>query len=108
MNHKLKRPLNNPDVVDTQGTLFTFFFSAFIGGIYSAILAAVYPYGSEVPSSVNSWTYNAGNQWLPYNRTKFYQGGIQLAAICWSIGIGMLSSLAVGFILYLSSELKEK
>lgn len=46
LNHKLKKPLNNPDVIDTQGTLFTFFTSALIGGIYAAILAAVYPYAA--------------------------------------------------------------
>jgi hypothetical protein len=104
MNHKLKKPLNNPDVVDTQGTLFTFFFSAVIGGIYAGILSAVYPYPSEVPSSVNTWT-SASNQWLPADRSKISQGGIQIAAICWSIAIGILSSLAVGLILYLSSDL---
>ena len=104
MNNKLKKPLNNPDVVDTQGTLFTFFFSAVIGGIYSGILSAVYPYPSEVPSSVNTWT-SASNQWLPGERSKISQGGLQIAAICWSIGIGVLSSLAVGLIFYLSSDL---
>ena len=104
MNHKLKKPLNNPDVVDTQGTLFTFFFSAVIGGIYAGILSAVYPYPSEVPSSVNTWT-SASNQWLPGDRSKISQGGLQIAAICWSIAIGILSSLAVGLIFYLSSDL---
>lgn len=106
LNHKLKKPLNNPDVVDTQGTLFTFFFSAVIGGIYSAILAVVYPYASEVPSSVNTWiSASPTNQWLPSGRTKFTQGGLQMAAVCWSIGIGLLSSLAVGLILYFTSDL---
>lgn len=38
--------LNNPAVYDTHGTLFTFFTAALIGGIYSAILSAVYPYPS--------------------------------------------------------------
>lgn len=104
MNHKLKKPLNNPDVVDTQGTLYTFLFSSIIGGIYSAILMAVYPYPSEVPTSVNTWT-SASNQWLPYGRSKIAQGGLQIAAVCWTIGIGILSSLAVAFIFYFSSEL---
>lgn len=104
LNHKLKKPLNNPDVVDTQGTLFTFFFSALIGGIYSGILAAVYPYPSEIPATVNTWGL-ADNQWLPYGRTKISQGGLQIAAICWSIAIGILSSLAVAFIFYFTSDL---
>ena len=56
MNHKLKKSLNNPDVVDTQGTLYTFFTAALIGGIYSGCLAAVFPYGAESPTGTNSWT----------------------------------------------------
>ena len=97
--------MNNPDVIDTQGTLYTFFTSALIGGIYSAILAAVYPYASEVPTSVNTWTSSNVNQWLPYDRSKISQGGLQIAAICWSIGIGLLSSIAVAFIFYFTTEL---
>lgn len=104
LNHKLKKPLNNPDVIDTQGTLFTFLFSSIIGGIYSAIMMAVYPYPSEVPTSVNTWT-SANNQWLPYDRTKFSQGGLQLAAVCWTVGVGVLSSIAVALIFYFTTEL---
>lgn len=52
----VKKPLNNPAVFDSHGTLFTFFIAALIGGLYSAILAAVYPYPSEVPTSVSTWT----------------------------------------------------
>ncbi len=104
MNHKLKKPLNNPDVVDTHGTLYTFFTAALIGGIYSAILAVVLPDPSEVPTSVNNWTL-AANQWLPYNRTKFMQGGLQLAATFWSIGMGMLSSVATALIFYFTTDL---
>jgi len=104
MNHKFKKPLNNPDVNDTQGTLFTFFVSALFGGIYSAILAAVYPYPSEVPTSVNTWASNT-NQWLPRNRTKYEQGGLQIAAVCWTIGIGVLSGLAVALIVYFTTNL---
>lgn len=104
LNHKLKKPLNNPDVVDTQGTLFTFLFSAIIGGIYAGILSAVRPHPSEVPNSVNTSVY-ASNQWMPLDRSKISQGGLQIAAICWTIGIGILSSLAVGLIFYLSSNL---
>lgn len=105
LNHKLKKPLNNPEVIDTQGTLYTFFFSALIGAIYSGILAAVYPYASEVPTSVNSWTSSGVNQWLPYGRSKISQGGLQIAALCWSVGIGLLSSIAVAFIFYFSTDL---
>ena len=106
MNHKLKKPLNNPEVIDTQGTLYTFFASALIGGIYSAILAAVYPYSSEIPTSVNTWVASNTNQWLPYGRSKITQGGLQIAAICWSIGIGLLSAIGVAFILYFTTELQ--
>ena len=106
LNHKLKKPLNNPEVIDTQGTLYTFFASALFGGIYSAILAAVYPYASEVPISVNTWASSNANQWLPYNRTKFTQGGLQVAATFWSIGIGLLSAIGVAFILYFTTELQ--
>jgi len=105
LNHKLKKPLNNPDVIDTQGTLYTFFASALIGGIYAAILAAVYPYASETPTSVNTWVSSNANQWLPYDRTKISQGGLQIAAVCWTIGIGLLSSIAVAFIFYFTTEL---
>jgi hypothetical protein len=104
LNHKLKKPLNNPDVVDTQGTLFTFLFSAIIGGIYAGILAAVRPHPSEVPNSVNTSVY-ASNQWMPSDRSRISQGGLQIAAICWTIGIGILSSLAVGLIFYFSTNL---
>lgn len=46
MNNKLKKKLNNPSVIDTHGIFYTFWFSALIGGFYSAILEAVYPYPS--------------------------------------------------------------
>jgi len=107
LNHKLKKPLNNPEVVDTQGTLYTFFVAALIGAIYSGILEAVYPYPSEVPTSVNTWTLNT-NKWLPTNRSKIFQGGLQIAALCWTIAIGLLSSLAVAFIFYFTTELSSE
>jgi hypothetical protein len=108
LNHKLKKPLNNPDVVDTQGTLYTFFVAALIGAIYSGVLEAVYPYASESPTSVNTWTTVASNQWLPTNRSKIFQGGLQIAALCWTIAIGLLSSLAVSFIFYFTTELSSE
>jgi hypothetical protein len=55
LNHKLKKPLNNPEVVDTQGTLFTFFTASLFGGIYSAILAAVFPWGPNMATASNSY-----------------------------------------------------
>ena len=42
--------------MDTQGTLYTFFVSGLFGGIYSACLAAVNPYGPDVPLSSSTWT----------------------------------------------------
>lgn len=56
LNHKLKKPLNNPDVIDTNGTIFTFWTAALLGGIYSAILAAFYCWGPDVVTSVNTST----------------------------------------------------
>lgn len=105
LNYKLKKPLNNPEVVDTQGTIWTFFFAALIGAIYAAILSAVRPYSSEFPLSVNTWTMSDANLWLPSDRSKITQGGLQIAALCWTVGIGLLSSVAVAIIFYFSSEL---
>lgn len=53
-NHKLKKPLNNPDVYDTNGILYTFWTSSLIGGIYSAILVAFYGWGPDQVTSVNT------------------------------------------------------
>ncbi len=106
MNHKLKKPLNNPDVFDTQGVLYTFFMASLIGGIYSAILAACRPHASEIPVT-NYTTVSANNQWLPYDRSPITQGGLQIAAVCWSIGIGVLSSIAVALISYLTTDLTD-
>jgi hypothetical protein len=105
LNHYAKKPLNNPEVIDTHGTLYTFFVAALIGGIYSAILSAVYPYPTDIPTSVNTWTNSGPNQWLPFARSKIGQGAMQIAATFWSIGIGLLSSIAVAFILYFTTEL---
>ncbi len=52
-NHKFKKPLNNPEVIDTQGTLYTFFTASFIGGVYSAIMSPIGPFGVDTPTSVN-------------------------------------------------------
>lgn len=46
LNHFLKKKLNDGGVIDTQGTLFVFFVPALLGGIYSAIIQAVSPYGA--------------------------------------------------------------
>lgn len=108
MNHKLKRSLNNPEVVDTQGTLYTFFIAGLIGGIYSACLAAVHPYGPEIPTSVNTWTEFSALSWLPYGRDKYSQGGMQLAGTFISIAIGILSSVATALILFLTTDLNSE
>lgn len=105
LNNKAKFELNNPAVYDTHGTLFTFFTAAVIGGIYSAILCAVYPYPSEVPDSVNTWISYGFNQWLPNERSKIGQGALQIAALFWTIGIGMLSAIAPAFIFYFTTDL---
>jgi hypothetical protein len=80
LNHYAKKPLNNPEVIDTHGTLYTFFVAALIGGIYSAILSAVYPYPTDIPTSVNTWTNSGPNQWLPFARSKIGQGAMQIAS----------------------------
>jgi|694.fasta_scaffold109651_4 flagellar biosynthesis protein FliQ len=46
LNHSTKKPLNNGGVIDTQGTIITFFVPALIGGLYSAIIQAVGAYGA--------------------------------------------------------------
>lgn len=105
LNNKVKIPLNNPSVYDTNGILFTFFVASLIGGFYSAILSAVYPYPSDVPTSVNTWTTDAPDQWLPSDRSKIGQGALQVAATFWSIGIGILSAIAPAFIFYFLTDL---
>ena len=104
-NNKLKKPLNRDSVIDSNGALYTFFISSLFGGLYSAILTAVYPYPSDVPTSSSTFTSSGPNQWLPYNRSKIGQGGLQVAATFWSIGIGLLSAIAPAIIFYFTTEL---
>jgi len=103
LNNKLKKRLNKNQVIDSQGVIFTFFIAALIGGFYSAILTAVYPYPSKVPTSVNTWTYYWPDQWLPLGRSKIGQGALQVAATLWSIGIGLLSAIAPALIFYFTT-----
>jgi hypothetical protein len=44
-------------------------------------------------------------EWLPYGRSKISQGGMQLAGTFISIAVGILSSVAVSIILYLTVDL---
>jgi len=104
-NNKLKIGLNNPSVKDTHGVLYAFWISSLIGGFYSGILSAVYPYPSDVPTSVNTWETNAPDQWLPDDRSKIGQGALQVAATFWSIGMGLLSAVAPAIIFYFTTEL---
>jgi hypothetical protein len=101
-NHKLKKPLNRNSVVDTHGVLYTFFIASLYGAIYISILTAVYPYPSDVPTSVNTWT-SGPNQWLPSGRSKIGQGALQIAAGFWSIGIGLLSAIAPAIVIYFTT-----
>lgn len=103
LNNKLKIPLNRNSVFDTHGVLYAFFVAALIGGFYSAILSAVYPYPTDIPTSVNTWTNNGPNQWLPSQRSKIGQGALQVAATFWSIGIGLLSAIAPAIIFYFTT-----
>jgi hypothetical protein len=54
-NNKLKKRLNNNSIIDTHGVLYTFFLASLFGGLYSAILTAVYPYPTDTPTSVNTF-----------------------------------------------------
>jgi hypothetical protein len=105
MNHKLKKPLNNPEVIDTQGTLFAFFTSSLIGGIYSAIMSPIGIFGADVPTGVNTWSENTATAWAVPGRDRFGQGGLQLAGTFFSIGIGALSAIAVGLLSFLTTSL---
>jgi hypothetical protein len=75
-----------------------------IGGLYSAILAAFYCWGPDVPVSVNQTTEIVTLRWL-FGRTKYEQGGLQVAGTFISIGIGFLAALPVGLISYLTTDL---
>jgi hypothetical protein len=103
LNNKLKKPLNRNSVFDTHGVLYVFFISALFGGFYSAVLSAVYPYPTDIPTSVNSWTNNGPNQWLPSSRSKIGQGALQAAATFWSVGMGFLSAIGPAFIFYFTT-----
>jgi hypothetical protein len=104
-NNKLKKSLNKNSVFDVHGILYTFFISSLFGGLYSAILAAVYPYPSDIPTSANTFTNSGPDQWLPFDRSKIGQGALQVAATFWSIGIGLLSAIAPALIFYFTTEL---
>jgi hypothetical protein len=104
LNHKLKKPLNNPDVIDTQGVLFTFFVAGLLGGIYSSCLAAVGLYGPTIATSVSTVINVAGLAWSPLGRDRFSQGGFQIAGTFIALGIGALSAVAVGILTYLTAE----
>jgi hypothetical protein len=109
MNHKLKKPLNNPEVTDTQGVLFTFFISGLIGGIYSSCLMAVGPFGPDVTTVVNNqvvWTEDETLRWLGSGRDRFEQGGFQIMGTFVSVAIGVLAGLAVGILYRLTAKLE--
>lgn len=104
MNHKLKKPLNNPEVVDTQGTLYTFFIASLFGAFYSACLATVTPYGADVATvatnsaGLTSVVYSEDStlKWLGAGRDRFEQGGFQVLGTVVSAAVGVFAGLAVG------------
>lgn len=69
---------------DTSGVLHTFLIPGFLGGIYSAFLAA--KWNDVVPLAV---------------RSNSAQGGIQVACVFITIGIALVGGLITGFILKL-------
>jgi len=109
MNHKLKKPLNNPEVADTQGVLFTFFISSLFGGFYSACLTPVGPFGVDqavLNGNTLGWTENESLRWISADRDRFEQGGFQVLGTVVSGGIGTVTGLAVGLLYRLTTALE--
>lgn len=75
-----------------------------IGGLYSAILAAFYCWGPDAVVSVNQTGEVTTLRWL-FGRTKYEQGGLQVAGTFISVGMGFLAALPVGLISFLTADL---
>lgn len=105
MNHKLKKPLNNPEVMDTHGTLYTFFTAGFIGAIYSAIMCPIGPFGADIQLSQNTFEPVSDTVWIATGRDRFGQGALQVVGTFVSIAMGIAPGIVVGLLSYLTSDL---
>ena len=87
LNSKKKDKLNHEGVIDSLGSSIVFLVPSLLGGIYSAILFTTSPYGPD----------NTDNnvQVLP-GRTRWSQGGMQLAGIGITVGIAIVCGLLIG------------
>jgi hypothetical protein len=82
-----KKLLNNEGVIDSLGSSIVFLVPSFIGAIYSAILFATSPYGPDNKDAIV--------QMLP-SRSRWGQGGFQLAGLGITLGIALVCGLLIG------------
>jgi ammonia channel protein AmtB len=74
-------------VIDSLGSSFTFLVPSLIGGIYSAILFTTSAYG---PNNTDA------NVQVIADRTRWSQGGMQMAGVGITIGIAAICGLIIG------------
>lgn len=82
-----KKWLNEEGVIDSLGSSFVFFVPAFIGALYSAILFATSPYG---PDNTDATVQ------MVSGRSRWTQGGFQLAGLAITIGIAAVCGALIG------------
>lgn len=82
-----KKILNENGVVDSLGTIFVFLIPSLAGGIYSAMLIASTAYG---PNNDHNYIQADGS------RSRWAQGGYQMAAVGITIVIGAFFGLLIG------------
>jgi ammonia channel protein AmtB len=82
-----KKSINEEGVIDSLGSSIVFFIPSLLGAIYSAILFATSPYGPD--------NIDATAQMLA-GRSRWEQGGYQLAGLGITIGIAFVSGLLIG------------
>lgn len=79
--------MNSEGVIDSLGSSIVFFVPSLVGALYSAILFATSPYGPD--------NTDATAQMLA-GRSRWEQGGYQLAGLGITIGIAFISGLLIG------------
>lgn len=87
LTSKLKAKMNEKGVVDSNGVLSSYLVPGLIAGILSAIFHAN---GAE-----SSALYKAN---FDTNRTRFQQGGIQVAGFFIAIGLGIFAGVIIGLL----------
>lgn len=84
---KAKASMNEKGVADSNGVLVTYLIPGLIAAILSAIFQAVsYKYEYDTTSRLNRDIY----------RTTFEQGGIQIAGLAISLGLGIFVGVISG------------